>query len=200
MPFAQDHYPFENKEWVDGPGYPADYISEAIDQTRGWFYTLHAIGVLTGRGKAYKNVICLGHILDSEGKKMSKSLGNTIDPWKMIDRYGVDTLRFWMYSINGAGESKNFDERSVDDVVKKVFNLLFNVVKFYEMFAGEAKGDIDARKSPHALDQWILALLDKLNADVVRDRKSTRLNSSHQIISYAVFCLKKKNHKKGGNH
>ena len=69
MPFAQDHYPFENKKWVEGKGYPADYICEAIDQTRGWFYTLHAIGILMGRGKAYKNVICLGHLLDVTGKK-----------------------------------------------------------------------------------------------------------------------------------
>ncbi len=103
MPFAQDHYPFENKDWVEGAGYPADFISEAIDQTRGWFYTLHAVGVLMGRGKAYKNVICLGHLLDRDGKKMSKSLGNVIDPWLMMDTYGVDTLRMWMYLGQPAG-------------------------------------------------------------------------------------------------
>jgi isoleucyl-tRNA synthetase len=133
MPFAQNHYPFENKEWVDTKGYPADYISEAIDQTRGWFYTLHAIGVLLGRGNAYKNVICLGHILDKDGLKMSKSKGNTVNPWEAIEKYGVDPLRYWMYTINQPGESKNFDIRTVDDVVKKVFNLVLNVLKFYEM-------------------------------------------------------------------
>src|SRR3989338_7892226 len=101
MPFAQDHYPFENKALIDGglfkkaKGYPADFISEAIDQTRGWFYTLHAVGVLMGKGKAFKNVICLGHILDAQGKKMSKSLGNAVDPWSMMDKYGADALRFW---------------------------------------------------------------------------------------------------------
>ena len=130
MPFAQDHYPFENKELVEKGGYPADFISEAIDQTRGWFYTLHAIGALMGRGKAYKNVISLGHILDSKGKKMSKSVGNVVDPWEMTDKYGVDALSFWMYTVNQPGDSKNFDELSVDDVVKKVFNLLSNIVKF----------------------------------------------------------------------
>jgi isoleucyl-tRNA synthetase len=103
MPFAQDHYPFENNAWVDGPGYPADYICEAIDQTRGWFYTLHAIGCLMGRGRAYKNVICLGHILDAKGKKMSKSLGNIVEPNAMIDKYGVDALRYFMFTVNAPG-------------------------------------------------------------------------------------------------
>jgi len=123
MPFAQDHYPFE----ADEPQYPADFISEAIDQTRGWFYTLHAVGAIMGRGKAYNNVICLGHIVDAHGKKMSKSKGNVVDPWEAIDRYGVDPLRFWMYSVNQPGDSKAFDESTVDEVIKKVFNLAGNV-------------------------------------------------------------------------
>src|SRR3989344_1063500 len=101
MPFAQDHYPFSARGGSALGGdnqkllYPADYICEAIDQTRGWFYTLHAVGVLMGRGRAYKNVICLGHLLDAQGKKMSKSLGNVVDPWFAMDKYGVDTLRLW---------------------------------------------------------------------------------------------------------
>ncbi len=161
MPFAQDHYPFENKDWVDGKGFPADYISEAIDQTRGWFYTLHAIGVLTGRGKAYKNVICLGHILDDKGKKMSKSLGNIVDPWLMMDKYGVDTLRLWMYSINQPGESKNFDEKTVAELNNKVFNLLYNVLAFYELYRNK---DIENNKkveSKNILDLWIITKLNK---------------------------------------
>lgn len=161
MPFAQDHYPFENEKYIDNSGYPADFISEAIDQTRGWFYTLHAIGALTGKGKAFKNVICLGHILDKEGKKMSKSVGNAVDPWAMMDRYGADALRLWMYSVNQPGDSKNFDEKTVDEINKKVFNLAANVLAFYEMYAG-ASSQLPAPSSKDILDLWILARLDQL--------------------------------------
>jgi isoleucyl-tRNA synthetase len=166
MPFAQDHYPFESKKWIDGVGYPADFISEAIDQTRGWFYTLHAVGVLMGRGKAFKNVICLGHLLDASGKKMSKSLGNIIDPWIMIEKYGVDTLRFWMYSINQPGESKNFDEKTVMELHRQVFGLLYNVLAFYELYRDKdlERSDLKSlkRSDLNVLDQWILARLDGL--------------------------------------
>lgn len=162
MPFAQDHYPFENKKWVDKEGYPSDYICEAIDQTRGWFYTLHAIGVLTGRGKAYKNVICLGHILDEKGKKMSKSLGNIVDPWLMIEKYGVDTLRLWMYSVNQPGESKNFDEKTVALLQQQVFNLLYNVLAFYELYRDKDLEEKGYKNSENILDQWIVARLNQL--------------------------------------
>ena len=163
MPFAQDHYPFENKDYIDGPGYPADFISEAIDQTRGWFYTLHAVGILMGRGLAYKNVICLGHILDSEGKKMSKSLGNIVDPWTMIDKYGVDTLRLWMYSVNQPGESKNFDEKTVAELHNKVFNLLYNVLAFYELYRDSSlEQGLRTVDCTNVLDQWIMARLMEL--------------------------------------
>ncbi len=171
MPFAQDHYPFdfaqgkpfENKELA----YPADYISEAIDQTRGWFYTLHAVGVLMDKGRAYKNVICLGHILDTEGKKMSKSLGNIVDPWSMIEKYGADALRLWMYSVNQPGDSKNFDEKKVDEIVKKVFNLAENILSFYELYKDENL--VVSRKLPivseNILDSWIISRLNELIKD-----------------------------------
>ncbi|OGI65785.1 hypothetical protein A3A95_01495 [Candidatus Nomurabacteria bacterium RIFCSPLOWO2_01_FULL_39_18] len=166
MPFAQDHYPFENKKWVDGAGFPADYISEAIDQTRGWFYTLHAVGVLMERGRAYKNVICLGHLLDANGKKMSKSIGNVVDPWEMIEKYGVDTLRLWMYSVNQPGESKNFDEKTVQLLHQQVFGLLYNVLAFYELYPAPEQARYGASrdkiKSNHILDKWILARLNEL--------------------------------------
>ena len=160
MPFAQNHYPFEKKEIQ----YPADFISEAVDQTRGWFYTLHAVGVIMGRGNAYKNVICLGHLLDANGKKMSKSLGNIVDPWIMMDKYGVDTLRLWMYSVNQPGESKNFDEKTVSELHNKVFNLLYNVLAFYELYRDE---EVESRRekveSKNILDKWILIRLSELN-------------------------------------
>jgi len=163
MPFAQHHYPFQNKQFVDGPGYPADYISEAIDQTRGWFYTLHAVGVLMGRGRAYKNVICLGHLLDANGKKMSKSIGNVVDPWAMIDKYGVDTLRMWMYSVNQPGESKNFDEKTVALLHQQVFTLLYNVLAFYEIYRDREVENNDRPNSQKVLDKWILSRIDELN-------------------------------------
>lgn len=172
MPFAQDHYPFQNKEWVDGPGFPADFISEAIDQTRGWFYTLHAVGTLMGKGNAYKNVICLGHILDAEGKKMSKSVGNVVNPWEMIAKHGVDTLRLWMYSVNQPGDSKNFDEKTVEELGRKVFTMLENIVAFYEMYSNSNEYTIDPYDSPNVLDTWMLSLKDQLVQTVVENLDS----------------------------
>lgn len=167
MPFAQDYYPFENKGWVEGEGYPADYISEAIDQTRGWFYTLHAIGVLMGRGASYKNVICLGHLLDKKGKKMSKSQGNVINPWEILSKYGADALRFWMYTVNEPGASKNFDEKVVDEIVKKNIGRLMNVLSFYELFRDSAK-HTPVNASAHILDRWISARLNTLVREVTQ--------------------------------
>jgi isoleucyl-tRNA synthetase len=173
MPFAQDHYPFENKEFIDGPGYPADYISEAIDQTRGWFYTLHAIGILMGKGRAFKNVICLGHLMDKDGRKMSKSVGNVVNPWEAMDKYGVDILRFWMFSINQPGESKNYDPKTVEENVRKVINLLDNIFKFYETYAGDVKGDEYGHKN--ILDQWIVAELNKLIEENTKDLENYKV-------------------------
>jgi isoleucyl-tRNA synthetase len=162
MPFAEDHYPFENKNLIETDGFPADYICEAIDQTRGWFYTLHAVGVLMGRGKACKNVICLGHLLDAKGKKMSKSIGNVVDPFEAIGKYGVDTLRMWMYSVNQPGESKNFDEKTVQLVQGQVFTLLYNVLAFYELYRDKELENAELKTSDNILDLWILSRLNEL--------------------------------------
>jgi len=158
VPFAQN--PQDIK-------YPADFISEGIDQTRGWFYTMHAIGVLLEKGLAFKNVICLGLIMDKEGKKMSKSVGNIVDPSKMIEKHGVDALRLWMYSVNQPGESKNFDEQTVEEINRKVFNLLDNVYAFYDLYAEKGRTlSIDAQGSTlgseNILDRWILIRLNEL--------------------------------------
>ena len=175
VPFAQDAGDRERPGDFSQILYPADFISEAIDQTRGWFYTLHAIGVLMERGLAYKNVICLGHLLDKDGKKMSKSIGNVINPWEAMDKYGVDTLRLWMYSINQAGESKRFDERSVDEVQKRVFNLLDNVFTFYELYRDKSLEENKQPDSSNILDQWILERLSELNQEMTSKLDSYRL-------------------------
>ena len=197
MPFAQDHeltskIKSQKSKWFSRLfsrrhelAYPADFISEAIDQTRGWFYTLHAIGVLMGRGRAYKNVICLGHILDGEGKKMSKSLGNIVDPWLMMDKYGADALRFWMYSVNQPGDAKNFDEKTVDEVVKKVFNLAANVVSFYKMYEDQSKVIKSVKSkvgSRHILDQWIIARLDQMIDTVTTGLDAYKFQESSRSI------------------
>ncbi|MDD5720861.1 MAG: class I tRNA ligase family protein [Candidatus Pacebacteria bacterium] len=183
MPFAQDNYPFKETKIL----YPADFISEAIDQTRGWFYTLHAVGILMGRGKAYKNVICLGHLMDAVGKKMSKSLGNIVDPWEMIEKYGVDTLRLWMYSVNQPGESKNFDEKTVALLYSQVFGLLYNVLAFYELYRDKDLETIHLSPTPllnkergegvrsNVLDIWILARLDELISESTKKMDDYKL-------------------------
>jgi isoleucyl-tRNA synthetase len=161
MPFAQAHYPFEHTAEIEnGTKYPADYISEAIDQTRGWFYTMLAVSTVLGKGSSYKNVICLGHILDDKGEKMSKSKGNIVDPWKVINETGADALRFLFYSMNQPGDAKLFSRDAVREVVKKVFMILWNVQSFYLLYA--KPGIIDAvPASSHVLDRWLLARLEQ---------------------------------------
>jgi isoleucyl-tRNA synthetase len=167
MPLAQWHYPFENKDDVDsGRRYPADYISEAIDQTRGWFYTLLAVSTLLDREPAYKNVICLGHLLDAKGQKMSKSKGNVVDPWKMFEKYGADAVRFHLYTVNQPGEPKRFDEKEVDGVVKKLFLILWNCLSFWKMFAAGASAPLSAPKATHVMDRWLLSELAALTTAV----------------------------------
>jgi isoleucyl-tRNA synthetase len=168
MPFAQWGYPNDGTRVSGGAptNYPADYICEAIDQTRGWFYTLLAVATLLGKEAPYKNVICTGHILDGKGKKMSKSKGNVIDPWETIEKYGADAIRYWLFTVNQPGEPKRFDERVLSDITKKTFLILWNVLSFYEMFA-EEKTDASVRPAPsHELDRWVLSELDALNARV----------------------------------
>ena len=171
MPFAQDGYPF----LTDKTYYPADFIAEGLDQTRGWFYTLHAVGTLMGTGKAYKNVICLGLILDKDGQKMSKSKGNVVDPWMMMDKYGADTLRLWMYSVNQPGDSKNFDEKTVHELHNKVFNLLYNVLSFYELYRDTACEAATVPASNNVLDQWIIARLRVLTVDMTTSLEQYKL-------------------------
>lgn len=172
MPFAQHHKLGEELDTKVEGKFPADYISEAIDQTRGWFYTLHAVANLMSQSNepavAYKNVICLGHILDAHGKKMSKSKGNVVVPWDMFAKYGADITRLWMYSVNQPGDSKNFDEKTLSELENKFFRMFENCVALYDLYKGE---EIEATElvSENVLDQWILALFNQLVLDVTNN-------------------------------
>lgn len=166
MPFAQWHYPFEGTEMVDaGEAFPADFIAEGIDQTRGWFYTLLAVSVLTGRGAPYRTVVSLGLVNDANGRKMSKSLGNVVDPWAVIRKYGVDAVRWYLYTASSAGDFKNFDERGVAEVVRKAFLIISNTIAFWETHGAEgARGA--ASEAGELLDRWVAARRNETVAEV----------------------------------
>ena len=128
MPFAQWHYPFENKEMIDdNKSFPADFIAEGVDQTRGWFYTLHAIATMTKGSVAYKNVVSNGLVLDKAGQKMSKRLGNATDPFETIDTFGPDATRWYMISNANPWDNLKFDANGILDVQRKFFGTLYNV-------------------------------------------------------------------------
>ena len=189
MPIAQWHYPKHNREMVDEEKlFTADYISEAIDQTRGWFYTLLAVAVLLGKERPYKNVICLGHVLDAKGKKMSKSVGNVVEPMEMMEKYGADAVRWYMYTINHPGEGKRFDEKTLSDMVKKNFNILLNVTRFYEMFAQDA-GRFEAKEATHVMDKWVLARLNLLVSETTNWMENYKVTESVRAIGEFINDL-----------
>src|SRR5690606_10692141 len=136
MPYAQWHYPFENKELIDNnKSYPADFIAEGVDQTRGWFYTLHAIGTLVFDSVAYKNVVSNGLVLDKNGQKMSKRLGNAVDPFTTLSEYGADATRWYMISNANPWDNLKFDLEGVAEVRRKFFGTLYNTYSFFALYA-----------------------------------------------------------------
>ena len=168
MPYAQWHYPFENKELIDQRKcFPADYIAEGVDQTRGWFYTLHAIATLVFKEKAYKNVISNGLVLDKNGQKMSKRLGNAIDPFETLDHYGPDATRWYMISNANPWDNLKFDLDGIAEVRRKFFGTLYNTYSFFTLYANidgfspEKEVAIPYIQRPE-LDQWILSELNSL--------------------------------------
>ncbi|MFH1036648.1 MAG: class I tRNA ligase family protein [Patescibacteria group bacterium] len=171
MPFAQEHWPFNQNQksktqiLLPPESFPADYISEAIDQTRGWFYTLLSISTLLGFESPYKNVISLGHVLDEKGEKMSKSKGNIVNPWDIIEKYGVDAVRWYFYTINQPGESKLFTEKDIDGTLKKFILTLWNCHVFWETYREKTKSNIKA-KDLTQLDKWIISKLNELIQNV----------------------------------
>lgn len=188
MPFAQLHYPFANKDLIDKQTwFPADFICEAIDQTRGWFYTLLAISTLLGKSSPYKNVICLGHINDKHGKKMSKSKGNIVDPWAIMDTYGVDALRWHLYTLNQPGEPKNFDPIKVEEVIKKNWLILWNTFTFYKLYATHAGAE--NLENLHVLDTWILAETKKLMHSVTDNLENYDITQAARSLSDFINLL-----------
>ncbi|MFA6136342.1 MAG: class I tRNA ligase family protein [Candidatus Paceibacterota bacterium] len=184
MPFAQDHFPF-NKNIT----FPADYISEAVDQTRGWFYTLLAVSTLLGLKGCYKNVICLGHIRDKNGQKMSKSRGNVIDPWLMINKYGADALRWYLFNVNAPGEPKNFDEEELAKTLRKTILVIYNSFVFLETY-GKKGVDIGlALKSPNVLDKWIVERVFQLSDSVRKNMDAYDIIKSGQNIEQFIDDL-----------
>jgi len=167
MPFAQWHYPFENQDTFKR-NFPADYISEAVDQTRGWFYSLHAISTLLFDSPCFKNVICLGHILDAEGDKMSKAKGNVVDPWSVLDNYGADALRWYLFTTAPAGNVRRFSSDAVSEVLRNFLLTLWNIYSFFVIYANIDHFDPKSASvtALSDLDRWILSRLNQLVADV----------------------------------
>jgi isoleucyl-tRNA synthetase len=170
MPVAQWHYPFENDTLLEDGRFPADYICEAVDQTRGWFYSLHAISTLLFDRPCFRNVICLGHILDAKGEKMSKAKGNVVEPWAIIDKYGADALRWCFFTSSPPGNVRRFTEKSVAEVTRHFLLTLWNVFSFFVTYANIDHFTPDtegaAPLSQSELDRWIISELNQLIIDV----------------------------------
>ena len=171
MPYAQWHYPFENKDYIENhTAYPADFIAEGVDQTRGWFYTLHAIATSVFNSVAYKNVVSNGLVLDKNGQKMSKRLGNAVDPFTTIAEYGADATRWYMISNANPWDNLKFDLEGVAEVRRKFFGTLYNTYSFFALYANTdsftyAEADIPLAERPE-IDRWILSELNTLIKEV----------------------------------
>ena len=171
MPYAQVHYPFENKDFIDNnKQFPADYIAEGVDQTRGWFYTLHVISTIVFNSISYKNVVSNGLVLDKNGQKMSKRLGNSIDPFETISNYGPDATRWYMISNSNPWDNLKFDIDGVNEVSRKFFGTLFNTYSFFAIYANIDDFDINRRNIPVGerpeIDRWIISELNRLVKEV----------------------------------
>ena len=168
MPYAQVHYPFENRDAIDKRlAFPADFINEGVDQTRGWFFTLHAIATMVFDSVAFKNVISTGLVLDSKGNKMSKHVGNVVNPFEMIEKYGADAVRFYMMTNSEPWDNLKFDPEGVDEVRRKLFGTLYNTYSFFALYANvdgfdpSAVAPIDYSSRPE-IDRWILSRANSL--------------------------------------
>lgn len=194
MPFAQRHYPFEHKEEFDTEFFPADFICEGIDQTRGWFYSLMAISTFIKGRAPYKNVLVNDLVLDKEGKKMSKHVGNTVNPFEMFDKYGADATRWYLLYVSPAWTPTKFDEDGLIDVQGKFFGTLRNVYNFFTLYANNDNINAAECFVPYAerpeLDRWILSRFNKLVADVTAAMNVYDHNKTvHMIQDFVVEDL-----------
>ena len=194
MPFAQWHYPFENRELIDeNKAFPADFIAEGVDQTRGWFYTLHAIAAMTKKSVAYKNVVSNGLVLDKNGQKMSKRLGNAVDPFKTLEKYGPDATRWYMISNAQPWDNLKFDLDGIEEVTRKFFGTLHNTYSFFALYANLDNytfSDRNKSNSLNELDYWVLSRLHSLIKNVeasYEDYEPTR--AARLIQSFVVDDL-----------
>ncbi|MBQ0081071.1 MAG: isoleucine--tRNA ligase [Alistipes sp.] len=171
MPYAQLHYPFENKQKIDsGEAFPADFIAEGVDQTRGWFYTLHAIATMLFDSVAFRNIISNGLVLDKNGDKMSKRLGNAVDPFEVLDKYGADATRWYMISNSDPWDNLRFNVDGVEEVRRKFFSTLYNTYSFFALYANidgftGKEEEVPIERRPE-IDRWILSLLNTLTKNV----------------------------------
>lgn len=194
MPYAQHHYPFENKDRYNpatGQGlFPADFIAEGVDQTRGWFFTLHAIATMIDESVAFKNIISNGLVLDKNGNKMSKRLGNAVDPFETIESYGSDPLRWYMLTNSQPWDNLKFDIQGIDEVKRKFFGTLYNTYNFFAMYANIdgftfAEEEIPVDERPE-LDRWIISLLNTLIKDVGESYENYEPTRAGRAISEFV--------------
>ena len=191
MPYAQVHYPFENKDLIDkGLAFPADFINEGVDQTRGWFFTLHAIATMIFDSVAFKNVISTGLVLDSKGNKMSKHVGNVVNPFDMIERYGADSVRFYMMTNSEPWDNLKFDKEGVDEVRRKFFGTLYNTYSFFALYANVdgfsfAEKEVPLNERPE-IDRWILSCLHTLIHNVDKELSEYSPTKAGRLIDAFV--------------
>jgi isoleucyl-tRNA synthetase len=192
MPYAQVHYPFENKELIDEKKYyPADFIAEGVDQTRGWFFTLHAIATMNFDSVAYKNVVSNGLVLDKNGNKMSKRLGNAVDPFETIEKYGADATRWYMIANAAPWDNLKFDVEGIGEVQRKLFGTLYNTYGFFALYANVDNFVVDLNNTVNVsnrseLDRWILSKLNSLVKDVTEQYESFEPHKAARYIEEFV--------------
>jgi isoleucyl-tRNA synthetase len=190
MPYAQWHYPFENKDKFER-NFPANFIAEGVDQTRGWFYTLHAIGTMAFDSVAYKAVVSNGLVLDKDGRKMSKRLGNTVDPFETIGKYGADATRWYMMSNSNPWDNLKFDLNGIDEVRRKLFGTLHNTYSFFALYANidgfdYSQAEVPLKDRPE-IDRWVISLLNSLIKDVDADFNDYEPTSAARKIQSFVL-------------